>query len=102
MKKLTLQQAEAFFLPRKMTWREKNMIDYYADLKSNSIILTRKVKWPLFVALYIPALISEFFALIWDGGLSEFVFPTREMSCYGEYFDWDEKKGNIVKELLDS
>lgn len=58
-----------------------------------------KIGWPLFLALFIPLHIVKFFLCVWDGGLKEFEFESRNLGYDELYYGSDSWKR--AKEILE-
>lgn len=60
---------------------------YLTDDTTYSVKVVTKVKWPVYIALFIPACIFQAVGLIWDGGLREFSIEPRTIHIYTVYKD---------------
>ena len=59
---------------------DRKFTDHYITKVDNNIFAVEdKVNIIIYIILFIPAVIIEFFAIIWDGGLKLFKIPPRTM-----------------------
>ena len=63
---------------------------YITDDTEYSIRVITKVKWPMYIALFIPACVLQAISLVWDGGLKEFSIEPRTIH---NDIVWKDSKG---------
>lgn len=69
---------------QKLTCAHKLMYDEEHD----RFLLTCNITWPMFVLLYVPALILDFFSSAWSCGIKYVTPLSRRMFGY-YFFKWD-------------
>ena len=72
----------------------------YLEERDASALLTSKVKWPLYILLFIPVHIIIFFYCLWDGGIKEYDIWERTITYMNgftiydtKYKEWKEQSG---------
>ena len=63
---------------------------YIIDDTEYSVRIITKVKWPMYVALFIPSHVLQAVSLVWDGGLKEFSIEPRTIH---NDLVWKDSKG---------
>lgn len=76
MKKITYKNA-ATLLNYKKNYERIACDHYITDNTTCSVKVITKVKWPVYIALFIPACIFQAVSLVWDGGLKNFRIESR-------------------------
>ena len=108
MKKNTIRfkikDKKGIVAPRELTWREKYLIDFYCEVKEgdeNYFQIVRRVKPLLYIIAFIPVHVLKIFWLMWDGGLKNFCFETRNID-FTTYFKNNKKyiKNEVIKNLM--
>ena len=88
MKKITYRDTAILLGYKKNHLLERIACNHYlADETTCSVKAVAKVKWPVYIALFIPACIFQAVGLIWDGGLKEFRIEPRTIHSYVVYKD---------------
>lgn len=69
--------------------------DYYLQEQNDLVYVSEKVKWYLFIPLYIPAVIHDFCVCCWYDGMREYHLPTRTITKFSfhsnpEYIKWKD------------
>ena len=60
---------------------KKIICNFYSEpLPLNRVRVRAVVKLPIYLLIFIPVHIAQFFMCLWDGGLREFTFEGREIS----------------------
>ena len=63
----------------------------YLEERDASVLLTAKVKWPVYILLFVPVHIIIFFYCLWDGGIKEYDMWERTMTSFHLYTIYDDK-----------
>lgn len=78
MKKITYKDAATLYCYKKNRPFERIGCNHYiTDDTAYSIRVITKIKWLVYIALFVPACIFQAVALVWDGGLKEFQIEPR-------------------------
>lgn len=72
MKKITYKELAILLGYKKNHMLERIGCNHYIEDNDNSVKVITKIKWPVYIALFIPACIFQAVVLMWDGGLKEF------------------------------
>lgn len=88
MKKITYRDTAILLGYKKNHLLERIACNHYlTDDTANSVKVVTKVKWPVYIALFIPACIFQAVGLMWNGGLREFSIEPRTIHTYLVYKD---------------
>ena len=77
MMKITYEENAILLGYKKNHWFERIACNHYIKDDLDNVMVITKVKWPVYIALFIPACLFEIIMLIWDGGLKEFSIAPR-------------------------
>ena len=78
MKKITYKDLATLRSYKKNHLLERIGCNHYiTDETTYSVRVITKVKWPVYVALFIPACVLQAVSLVWDGGLKQFSIEPR-------------------------
>lgn len=71
---------------------------YSLTKEGNKFTRICKISVPLYIILFIPVHVVEFFYCVWDGGIKEFTFEGRHLG-YDEFVPYHGEVYNKVKEI---
>ena len=100
--RIKIKDKKGIVAPRELTWREKYLLDFYCEIKDeNTLQIVWYIKPLLFAIIYIPMHIFKVFWLMWDGGLKNFCFETRDINwvTYQKFFK-QNIKNEAIKNLM--
>lgn len=90
MKKITYNDNATLLGYKKNHTLERFACNHYIEDNRHSVKVITKVKWPVYIALFIPACIFQAVALVWDGGLKNFRIESRTIH---NNIVWKDSKG---------
>lgn len=82
MKKITYKELAILLGYKKNHMFERIGCNHYIEDNDNSVKVITKIKWPVYIALFIPACIFQAVVLMWDGGLKEFSIEPRAIHTH--------------------
>lgn len=88
MKKITYQDTAILLGYKKNHLLERIGCNHYLTNDTlYSVKVITEIKWPVYIALFIPACIFQIINLIWDGGLKEFSIEPRTINSHTVFKD---------------
>ena len=100
-KKINFSQWEAMGKYNYVTKWLRPFCKYTLEEKANGSYYRRQyLGWPIYLILFIPAHILQFFYCAWDGGIKYFEFQGRYIN--GDMISPKNEAGEIAKNILEN
>ena len=77
MKKITYKELATLLGYKKNHLFQRIACNYFIGDDEYNVKVITQIKWPVYIALFIPSCILQAVALMWDGGLKNFSIEPR-------------------------